>query len=771
MSQMSKILKEYSKEYRDVIFEEESNNNQIFFAYNVINQRKCALKVINKEKLKLGDYTLLKNQIKREEEITAICNSEYTVNLYRKLETTDYIIFELEYFEYSIHDYFSKNGPLKRDLHFYKYIVQQLANALKILHQKGIMHRDIKPQNIFFKTENDEKKIKLGDFSCSTFIKDNISDSIGTYIYSSPEIIGEVEYNEKSDLWSLGITLFEIFFGYPPYGPNPEMNVINNIVLDENNKFIIKKTKIPTLDILFQRLLVKNPDNRMTYEEFFNYVFSQDFMRENVIYVNNNQMYKKIYEDILKEPEIIFQEEEQEGLDIKIIEEKCVKKIVSFAQGENLPDIMNFPEGKIKGEEAYNNIIYYDENTVHSKSINKDSDFFERYTPGAFILCTNLESLRLVREEILKEIEKDERIIFNLITTGSACIKIMEFLEEDKRFEKCINNVCIYCANLEKYLPLKYQYNKIHDDIYNKRTQVLEFIKMFSAKEIKPFPLTKLITFNDYLKIYHKRHFKISTFYGDLKPESYKKYIEEMHSLIETKSESNELIKNKNVVFDGFLTFDFEKDVKALDTLIIKEFTKNSFYGDLNRMIMNNMKFYETVAYFTARLMYGLNKYGIENGMYSKENREFYRGVTMHYSCILPYIRAKGKIIILSAFTSTSERIDKAENFARREKSNKIYKTKLKFSVLFYIMNYYKNNWVPSGVNIQHISAVKDEKEHLFLPFTFYYVRDVQININNHTADIYLETIGKKEILEKEIKNGKEIEYNPNENIMQIKEN
>jgi hypothetical protein len=291
---------------------------------------------------------------------------------------------------------------------------------------------------------------------------------------------------------------------------------------------------------------------------------------------------------------------------------------------------------------------------------------------------------------------------------------------------------------------------------------------MFSAKEIKPFPLTKLITFNDYLKIYQKRHFKISTFYGNLKPESYKKYIEEMRSLIEQKSESNELIKNKNAIVEGFLTFDLEKDVKALDALIIREYTKNSFHGDLNKMIMNNMKFYETVAYFTARLMYSLNKYGQENKMYSIENREFYRGVKMPYTSLLPYIRAKGKIIILSAFTSTSEIINKAERFAGREKSNNLYKTKLKFSVLFYIKNYYKKNWVSSGINIQDISAVKSEKEHLFLPFSFYYLRDVQINTKNHTADIYLETIGKKEILEEEIKKGKVVEYNQNENIIQI---
>ena len=49
-------------------------------------------------------------------------------------------------------------------------------------------------------------------------------------------------------------------------------------------------------------------------------------------------------------------------------------------------------------------------------------------------------------------------------------------------------------------------------------------------------------------------------------------------------------------------------------------------------------------------------------------------------------------------------------------------------------------------------------------------MRDVQIDLTNYTADIYLDTIGKKEILEEKIKIGKEIEYNPKEKIMQVKE-
>jgi len=427
---------------------------------------------------------------------------------------------------------------------------------------------------------------------------------------------------------------------------------------------------------------------------------------------------------------------------------------------------MNSKNQNFEGEEKYNNIIYYDENIKHYNSINKDSDYFERYTQGAFILCTDLESLRLVRAEILSVYEDDKKITFNLITTGSSFTKIIEFLQEDKRFENCINNVCIYCLNLEKYIPLKYKYNKIHDDIYTRKHQVADFIKMFSSKEIKPFPLIKLITYDEYIKKYKIWHSKVSAFYDDLILESYKKKIEKMHDLINKNSDP----KNKNNELEGFLSFDLSKDIKASIAFIINEWTKNSFLGDLKILLMNNKVYNDTEAYFTARLMYGLNKYAQENNKYSEENREFYRGMKMPYSSILPYVRAKGKIIIISAFTSTSEDISIAERFAGRQNSNKLYENNLKFSVLFYIKNIYKKHWISSGINIQNDSYYSQAKEHLFLPFTFCHVKDVKINTNNHTVDIYLEIIGKKEILEEEIKKGKEIEFNKNENIIQVKE-
>ena len=129
----------------------------------------------------------------------------------------------------------------------------------------------------------------------------------------------------------------------------------------------------------------------------------------------------------------------------------------------------------------------------------------------------------------------------------------------------------------------------------------------------------------------------------------------------------------------------------------------------------------------------------------------------------------KEKIILLSAFTSTSQDEALAKRWAGRDKTKALYKTNLKFSVVFIIRNFCNKNWISNGIDIQKESKYKNEKEVLYQPFSFYYVRDVQIDNKNYIADIYLDTIGKTEILEEKIKEGKEIEFNPKLRIMEIK--
>ena len=245
-----------------------------------------------------------------------------------------------------------------------------------------------------------------------------------------------------------------------------------------------------------------------------------------------------------------------------------------------------------------------------------------------------------------------------------------------------------------------------------------------------------------------------------------------MKSLINKEVETNELKnKNKNSLLSGFLTFDLNKDLEILDKLIIKEYTKNTFYGDLNKWLMNHkMNDYEPIAYFTARLMYSLNKYAEKNHKFCDEDKtELHRGVKMTYSNLLPYERAKGKIILLSAFTSTSRDEALASAWAGREDPEALYRANLRFSVVFKITNLYNKKWVPNGIDIQKESKYNYEKEILYQPFSFYYVRDVNIDNKNYMADIYLDTIGKTEILEEKIKKGKEIEFNQKLRIMEVK--
>ena len=758
---MAKILGKYKDDYEDLVSEDknDSNMSKIYTAFNKNDKTECCLKVISKEKLKAHDYNYLQERLKKEQEIQILCNSENTVNFYKRLETDDHIIFELEYCDYNLNNYLQENGEFNnmKEKSFFKEIVISLAKALKTLHDKGIIHRDIKPSNIYIKNLDDEDNriIKLGDFGCAIKIDENPSDSVGTLFYNAPEIVKDLEYDEKVDLWSLGVTLFELYFGATPYGPEANNHSMMNAIYEE--KLILPKTfkkndqpKIPTLDILFKRLLTINPEERMTHKEFFDYVFSDDFMKESVICVNNNQEYKKIFdEEILNEEFIEFEfkhEQESTGNEAEQ-EEKNKEQLNSIVKGGYFPDIMNFSNGSANNDNKFNNIIYYDANVNYLNAINKDSDFFERVTPGAFILCTNMESFALIRQEILTEIKNDDRTTFNLITTGSQCETVMKFLDEDPKFKSLIKNVCIYCANLKKWASLKKTYKIIYDVVVTKKG-VFNFINHFSSEKIKAYRVTKLITLKDYLDKYKGRHFTISKYYGDLTPQSYEENIGKMKTLIEKEKKEDKLYnKDQNKILQGFLTFDLTKDLKILDKLIIKEYTKNTFYGDLNKWLMNsNFNSYEVVAYFTARLMYSLNKFANKEGTFFNSDKEdLHRGIKLPYTSVLPYERVKGKVILLSAFTSTSELLKIAENFSGRKNTESLYKLKKRFSVILIIKNFYKENWVANGVKIETLSQFKKEREILYQPFSFYYVRDIQIDHKNYKADIYLETIGKQE--------------------------
>lgn len=105
-------------------------------------------------------------------------------------------------------------------------VFRQLLEAFKELNKNNIMHRDLKPDNIFFS----EGKVKLGDFGFCKMLEMNMAQTmLGSPIYMAPEILKEEIYTLKADIWSLGVVLFEMLFGYCPFESSSISQLINVI--------------------------------------------------------------------------------------------------------------------------------------------------------------------------------------------------------------------------------------------------------------------------------------------------------------------------------------------------------------------------------------------------------------------------------------------------------------------------------------------------------------------------------------------------------------
>ena len=174
-----------------------------------------------------------------------------------------------------------KSGKYFNEIEIKKYLYE-ICKGLNYLHSHKIIHRDLKSLNIFITKNN---HVKIGDFGVSKQLMNNNKYAytfVGTPYYLSPEICSEKPYDEKSDMWSLGVVLYEMINLNKPFESNSQLGLVMKIIKDNPKEIAndIRPMFSGKLIGIIYSLLEKNPKRRWGICQLMNCGLFEDEQRK-----------------------------------------------------------------------------------------------------------------------------------------------------------------------------------------------------------------------------------------------------------------------------------------------------------------------------------------------------------------------------------------------------------------------------------------------------------------------------------------------------------
>jgi serine/threonine-protein kinase len=237
---------------------------KVYVAEQVSLKRKVALKLLRAD-LAITPTTL--QRFRAEAEAVARVNHPNIVQVYQYGECEGLQYIALEYVEgRNLRDYLAKKGPPEVLLALS--IMRQVASALQRASELGIIHRDIKPDNILLTRKGEVKVTDFGLSRClsadsPTLHLTQSGVTMGTPLYMSPEQVKGAPVDARTDIYSFGVTCYAMLAGHPPFhGENPFEVALHHVNTEPEPLHAIRPDLPPALCAVVHKMMAKDPAAR-----------------------------------------------------------------------------------------------------------------------------------------------------------------------------------------------------------------------------------------------------------------------------------------------------------------------------------------------------------------------------------------------------------------------------------------------------------------------------------------------------------------------------
>eukprot|EP01104_Vermistella_antarctica_P004139 TRINITY_DN14648_c1_g1_i1.p1 TRINITY_DN14648_c1_g1~~TRINITY_DN14648_c1_g1_i1.p1 ORF type:complete len:366 (+),score=135.55 TRINITY_DN14648_c1_g1_i1:47-1099(+) len=250
---------------------------------------KVAIKCIKKTMVEGDDIKLLRREI----HIMKKVDHPNILKLFDVFEDDDefYLVMELVNGKELFDKIVEKGQYSEKDA---AKIVNQIVSAVEYLHGNGIAHRDLKPENLLSAGDDDAEVIKIADFGFSkNFGEEKLMTSCGSPGYVAPEVLTCESYDKSVDMWSVGVIIYILLCGYPPFYADNAPALFKKI-MDVKYDFddpswddVSEEAKD-----LIRGLLVKDPKQRLTATQCLNNPWVKgDKASDKILKMNNLKEY------------------------------------------------------------------------------------------------------------------------------------------------------------------------------------------------------------------------------------------------------------------------------------------------------------------------------------------------------------------------------------------------------------------------------------------------------------------------------------------------